>query len=137
MPPIPERIRDGLAASAAERASAHEDRRKGIEDAESLFAAHDDDGGVSPSLGALGYARVSSGRDGRTIWDSDPAQKHQASYASREATRIREECVRESIRHALSAARRLGVFDPADVDLGPAREAGNERADAILAALAA
>lgn len=131
------RIRAGLAVSAAERASAYDDRLKGIEGAKALFAAHGDEDGDAPTLGDLGYATVRADRQGRTVWSSDPAQHRQESHAAREAQRIREACVRDAVRAALSAARALGVFDPDDVDLEGARAVGNARADVILAALTA
>jgi hypothetical protein len=131
-----DRIRANLAASAAQRADAFEDRRQGIAALVDLFTSAGEEGRM-PTLGDLGYATVSADRRGRTVWDSDPAQHRQASYASKEATHIREACVRDSIRDALSDARAIGIFDPDEVDLTLAREVGNARADAILAALTA
>lgn len=131
-----DRIRAGLAASASERADAYEGRRAGIASPVDLFTS-DGEEGRKPSLGDLGYATVRADRQGRTVWDSDPAQHRRASYASKEAARIREACVRDAVRAVLASARVLGVFDPEDADIAGAREVGNARADAILAALVA
>lgn len=129
-----DRIREQLRESAAERADAYDDRLDGLAVPADLFGVHGDEG-CSPTLGELGFAVVRPARDGRTVWDSDAAQHRQAGYASRESQRIREECIRDAIRDALSDARAVGVFDPDEVDLEPARIRGNSRADAILAAL--